>query len=114
MTHPQRIYLTDILDRIRRIEEYAAVEREEFIDSELREDGVVRCFEVIGEIVKRLDPTLTAQYPDIPWKDFAGTRDFLIHRYDEVLAEKLWDYIQEDIPPLKAAAQALLKAMDSQ
>lgn len=56
MSHVQRIYLTDILDRIRRIEEYAAVERDEFINSELREDGVVRCFEVIGEVVKRLDP----------------------------------------------------------
>lgn len=114
MSSVQRVYLVDILDRIRRIEEYASVERDEFINSELREDGVVRCFEVIGEVVKRLDPTLTAQYPEIPWKDFAGTRDFLIHRYDEVLAEKLWDYIREDIPPLKAAAQALLNAMDSQ
>lgn len=114
MSRVQRIYLTDILDRIRRIEEYAAVEREQFIVSELREDGVVRCFEVIGEIVKRLDSALTAQYPDVPWKDFAGTLDFLIHRYDEVLAEKLWDYIQEDIPPLKAAVQAMLNAMDSQ
>ena len=75
----QIILCRDILDRIRRIGQYASVGRDEFLSSELRQDAVIRSFEVIGEIVKRLDPDLIAKYPRVAWGDFAGFRDVLIH-----------------------------------
>lgn len=61
MTKDQRIYCHDILDRIRRIESYTSSGFNTFLKSELLQDGVVRSFEVIGEVVKRLDPKLKAQ-----------------------------------------------------
>lgn len=65
MIKDQRIYCRDILDRIRRIESYTATGRDAFLQSELIQDGVIRSFEVIGEVVKRLDPALTARYPAV-------------------------------------------------
>ena len=52
----QSILCLDILERIRRIERYTSDGREVFMASELHQDGVIRSFEVIGEVVKRLDP----------------------------------------------------------
>ncbi|MCC6803990.1 MAG: DUF86 domain-containing protein, partial [Anaerolineae bacterium] len=43
------------------------------------QEGVIRCFEVIGEVVKRLPPELTAAHPGIPWRQISGFRDVLIH-----------------------------------
>ena len=45
-----------------------------FLASEFLQDGVVRSFEVIGEVVKRFDPALVARYPNIGLSDFAASR----------------------------------------
>ncbi len=108
MSRNQRIYCHDILDRIRRIENYSAAGRAAFMQSELLQDGVIRSFEVIGEAVKRLDPDLTADYPQVTWSDFAGFRDVLIHQYHHIRPDLVWDFVQEDLPALKAAVTALL------
>ena len=108
MTRVQHIYCRDILDRIRRIESYTVGGRDAFLASELLQDGVIRSFEVIGEVVKRLDPTLQDQHPDVPWSDFAGFRDILIHQYYRVRFDLVWRFTQEDLPALKLAVAALL------
>lgn len=79
-----------------------------FLASTLYQDAAIRNFEVIGEIVKRLEPSLTSQQPQIPWSDYAGFRDVLIHQYDKVLVEIVWESTQNDILPLKQAVETLL------
>lgn len=106
------MYCRDILDRIRRIERYTTDGRAAFLASELHQDGVIRSFEVIGEVVKRLDSTLQAQHPDVAWSDFAGFRDVLIHQYDRVRLDLVWRFAQEDLPALKRAVAALLRDLD--
>ena len=112
MSRDQQIYCRDILDRIRRIETYTSGGRGAFLASELLQDGVIRSFEVIGEIVKRLDPDLQAQYPAVAWGDFAGFRDVLIHQYDKIRIDLVWRFTHEDLPTLKQAVAALLNDPD--
>ena len=59
MTKDQRPYCREILDRIRRIEDYTAAGREAFMESELLQDGVFRSFEVIADTT---DATLQDLY----------------------------------------------------
>ena len=113
MTRDQRAYCRDILDRIRRIESYTASGRDAFLESEFTQDAVIRCFEVIGEAVKRLDADLIERAPHIAWSDFAGFRDMLIHQYHRIKLNLVWDFAQEDLPPLKAAVTALLKNLET-
>ena len=113
MTRDQQIYCRDILDRIRRIETYTAAGRDAFFTSELLQDGVIRSFEVIGEVVKRLDPSLQAQHPELAWSDFAGFRDVLIHQYHSVRIDLVWRFAQEDLPALKQAITALLDELEN-
>ncbi len=44
MTKDQRIYCQDILDRIRRIENYTVAGRDAFLESELLQGGIIRSF----------------------------------------------------------------------
>jgi uncharacterized protein with HEPN domain len=58
---------------------------------------VVRALEIIGEAAKRLPEDLRKSYPDIPWKGMAGMRDRIIHGYDNVDLQIVWDVVKRDI-----------------
>jgi uncharacterized protein with HEPN domain len=51
----------------------------------------------------------TLQYPNIPWKQMAGMRDRIIHGYDTVDLEIVWDVVKQDIPHIKPQIQQILK-----
>jgi uncharacterized protein with HEPN domain len=95
------IYLEDILERINRIEFYTKEGKKTFDQSLLIQDGVIRCFEVMGEAVKHLSQDLRQQYSDILWRQIAGFRDVLIHDYMGVDFDEVWDVIVTDIPRFK-------------
>lgn len=107
MKRNQLVYCEDILERIGRIEEYTKGGYDEFRQSTLIQDGVERAFLVIGEAVKRLDPALKNCYPQIPWRSLAGFRAMLAHQYDRIRNEAVWEYVAENLPPLKSAMLAM-------
>lgn len=100
--------LKHIRDCILRIEEYVAGGEEEFLASTLIQDAVIRNLEVIGEATKGLSPTFRASYPEIPWRNIAGMRDFLIHVYFGVKLDLVWQTVLTDIPPLKATVMSAI------
>jgi uncharacterized protein with HEPN domain len=68
-----------------------------------------RQFEIIGEAMTRLrdaDPTTFAAIP--AGKDIIAFRNRLIHGYDTVDSEIVWDVIEQRIPALGDAARRLL------
>jgi uncharacterized protein with HEPN domain len=58
-----RVYLDNILECIRRVEEYTQDGRETFLHSTVFQDAVIRNFEVIGEATKRLSQALRDENP---------------------------------------------------
>lgn len=112
MSADPRLNLNDILDRICRIERYTSQGRESFMQSELHQDAVIRSFEVIGEAVKRLDRSVIELQPQVPWRDFAGFRDVLIHQYERIVLDSVWLFARDDLPILKIAVLALLSDLE--
>lgn len=49
--------------------------------------AVLHQFTIIGEATKRLRVEFRSAHPEIPWKQMAGMRDVLVHRYDDVILE---------------------------
>ncbi len=68
----QRPYLNDLLTRIQMIQDFTVEGHEDFVQSPKTQESVIRCFEVIGEIIKRLSPDLFVPHPHIPWRQFVG------------------------------------------
>ncbi len=79
----------------------AGVTVEQFLADEDKLYGVQHQIMIAGEAVKRLSAAFRAAHADIPWADLAAMRDVLIHRYDEVDTDVLWQTIQKDIPVLR-------------
>jgi len=94
--------LDHILQSIELVERYTDGRTEkDFLQSVELSDRVIRRLEIIGEVVKNLPEDLKADHPKIKWREIAGMRDVLIHRYFEVDLELTWQVVQRDIPELK-------------
>lgn len=50
-----------------------------------------------------------ARHPDIPWTEIVGLRNRLIHGYDSVDFDILWQIVSDDLPPLIAVLEKALE-----
>lgn len=64
--------------------------------------ALTRLLEIIGEAAARVPSSVRTSYPDIPWTEIIGTRNRLIHGYDKVDLDILWEILQKDLPRLIA------------
>ncbi len=72
--------------------------------------ATTRLLEIIGEAAARVPQATRDHYPQIPWSAIAGMRNRLIHGYDEVDFDVLWDVVQYDLPALIVELEKVLPA----
>jgi uncharacterized protein with HEPN domain len=82
--------------------------REKLATDRKLELALTRLVEIIGEAAARVSPQAREQYPDIPWIEMTGLRNRLIHGYDAVDLDILWDILMEDLPPLIQRLRSIL------
>lgn len=82
---------------------------EDLLSDEYFAHAVIRALEVIGEAVKNLSAPLKEEHPDIEWREIAGMRDKVIHRYFEINWQIVWNVITDDLPTLEPKIAALLE-----
>ena len=99
--HDDRTRLRHMLDH--------AVEAAELIRGQVRADldkdrklnlALVRLVEIVDEAAARVSVSTRQQAPQIPWQDIVGMRNRIIHGYDEVDFDILWDVVELHLPPL--------------
>jgi len=102
MKKESEVFIEHILESIELIENYTENKTiSDFIESVQLQDSIIRRIEIIGEAVKNLPAEVKSNYPDVPWKNIAGMRDVLIHKYFGIDLELTWQVVQKDIPDLK-------------
>ena len=74
---------------------------DEFHKDEMVQDAVIRKIEIIGEASNRVSEELKNRFPDLPWDKMKGMRNILIHMYDELDLDIVWDTATKNIPSLK-------------
>ena len=108
------LYLTDILEAIRKIETFVVgVTFEAFSQDAKTIDAVVHNIEVIGEAARHIPEQLRLAYPAVPWKQVVGSRDKMIHEYFGIDLEVIWQTINDDLPVLKQEVKAIISKQRS-
>ena len=105
-----RLYLTDILESGRAINEFVKdMSFEAFSNDRKTSSAVIREFEIIGEAVGKLPDEIKQLYPHIEWQDIKDFRNLLIHEYFGVDHEIVWKIIQNDLAALLDAVIKIMK-----
>ena len=71
-------HMRDCLDGIA---EYSNAERSRFDSLRLVQDAVIRNLQTLAESSQRLSAEIKATEPQIPWREFAGFRNVIVHGY---------------------------------
>jgi uncharacterized protein with HEPN domain len=78
----------------------------------IEQDSIIRNLEIIGEASVKVSDDLKTQYPDVPWKEMRGMRNFVTHQYFGVELSDIWNTVVNDIPTLKQQIQGIINDLE--
>lgn len=108
MAQPLAVIVEDMIDHIEQARSFVAdMTFEQFRDDRKTQRAVERCLEVISEASRHLPDTVKGRYPQIPWKDVAGSGNVFRHAYRTVAATIVWDTVKVHLPPLESVMRAI-------
>ena len=71
--------------------------------------AIVRLLEIVGEAASRTTAATRSSLPGIPWPEIVGLRNRVIHGYDSVDLDIVWETVTSDLPPLIQELEGYLR-----
>jgi uncharacterized protein with HEPN domain len=101
--------IIDIANAINRILRYRkGVSRSELENNDEKLSAILYQITIIGEATKRLSQSFRQNHSDLPWREMAGMRDVIVHEYDQLDLDVVWDVVNNKIPELHRLIKYLL------
>lgn len=86
----------------------------QYLEDWIKQDAIIRNFEIIGEAISNIDDDIKAKYPEIKWQLAKDMRNFLIHEYFKVDFDAVWNTITLHLPELKKQITTVLSEIKSE
>lgn len=111
MANETNSLLFDVIEGCRRVEEFtASLGFEEYDNNDLIRSAVERQFIIIGEAINRLKACDEGVYSAIPYaSQIVGFRNILVHGYNVVSNELVWEIIRDHLSELKKTCESFLE-----
>lgn len=94
-------FLLDMLQSAELIVTYTEqCSKDEFLKNVQLQDAVIRRLLVIAEAARRTSAATRRRLPNISWQEINGMRNRLVHEYDDVNFNIVWNVVQSEIPTL--------------
>lgn len=94
-------YLKDMLNAAKLVQSFTMdISLESFQDDLMCQSAVTRQLEVIGEAARRISVKSQEAITDIPWRQIIGMRNRIVHEYDRLNVDRIWQTVQFSLPPL--------------
>ena len=100
--------LQDMLEAIKTIQSYSLSTYDLFLQDEKTQDAVMYNLIILGEAANRIPVEFQESHPDIPWSSIVGTRNVVVHGYDQVKLQIVWDIVNKNLEKLKIQIKELL------
>lgn len=111
MTSREEQRLEDILRAIDSILEHRPTDRKELEEHELLLSHIKLKLIILGEAASSLDADVRTGADDVPWREIVGMRNILVHEYEGVDLDILWDVVANELPQLRARIHRLLEKL---
>ena len=99
--HDDSVRLRDMLDHAVEAVDAAVPRTRKDLDADRFFNlALVRLVEIVGEAAAHVSQDTRDRCPNVPWVSVVGLRNRLIHGYDEVDFDILWDIVRIDFPNL--------------
>jgi uncharacterized protein with HEPN domain len=82
--------------------------RADFLGNIQCQDAVIRRIIIIGEAANRVSEETQQNLNHLPWRKMVGMRNIVVHEYDDVNLNIIWDTLQIDLPILIGELEKLL------
>ncbi|GBF82656.1 HepT-like ribonuclease domain-containing protein [Aphanothece sacrum] len=93
--------LYDILDSAKLAVLYIANKsKQEFLSDLQCQDAVILRIIIIGEASNRISEETQTQFNKLPWRQMIGMRNLVVHQYDDINLNIIWDTVNNDLPKL--------------
>lgn len=80
---------------------------ETFSGTDMVVEACVFNLEQLGEQANRIDEEFEKRHPEIPWRQIYGLRNRIVHDYEGVNLNLVWEIISSDLPDLLVALKNL-------
>jgi uncharacterized protein with HEPN domain len=82
------------------------------MSSVMAQEAVLRCFEIIGEAVRKVPESLKQKHSEVSWVQIIAFRNVPIHNYENVDLNRVWEIIEKQLPILKPQIESMLRELD--
>lgn len=94
-------YILDMLLAARKVRSFTkGVTWEKFKADDLLQNAVMHQIQIIGEAARKISQQYKDSHAGIPWQMIIGMRNRLVHEYFDIIPERVWDVVQNNIPEL--------------
>ena len=103
MKNKEYISITKMIEYIDKALRYTQnCDFEQFINNEEKVDATIFAISQIGELVKNISKETMQTYPHIEWIIIKNLRNKIVHDYEGIKLNFIWDIITDDIIKLRA------------
>ena len=107
--HDDDVSLGDMLSHAREaVELLDQASAEELGSNRVLQLALTRLVEIVGEAANRVSSDTQREHPEVPWPQIISMRNRLIHGYDVIDFDLLWDTVTDDLPPLITALRRIV------
>jgi uncharacterized protein with HEPN domain len=92
--------IKDMEDAVASIKSYSPTNYDDFVDDVRTQDAIMFNLVVLGEAANKIPGDFREKHPEIPWSSIIGTRNVIVHGYDQVKLHLIWDIISKDLGKL--------------
>lgn len=88
------------------------LDRDRFLADERTRWAVYSQIVLIGEAANRISPDFQREHGELPWRQMIGMRHRLIHGYDEINWDRVWETVIDDLPRVSSLLTPLIPQED--